>query len=331
MDDLHTNDLHSNDLRTKLVLTYNNSALNDGVGAQLQRIYGTFSVARLLGAAYLHSPLQCVQYQGLWALEQDQIDPAFHQQFNEIIPLPSDVSPTEELERLCADNITSDLIQALVHRFDGHETGGRRILVSANVPYGIADQFPDCYRVCRDLSPFQSPPRVGRPMRIVLHVRRGDLSAVVPERILPNAFYVQAAQEVVQVLDALKMSYQIELWTEVPSKEFTIVPGRHSLPHRFSGSPVVSPEMSHLEDFDGVPNLARYINNPPFDCLRAFATADILVMSRSSFSYVGAILNRAGVVLCPSFWHAAPSWWVHVGDDGHFDAGAFLAALVPGA
>jgi len=319
------------DLHRKLVLTYNNTALMDGVGAQLQRIYGTFSVARLLGAAYLHSPLHCVQYQGLSALEEDQDDPEFHRQFNEILPLPSNVAATEEFERVSAYNITIDLIQDLVERFDGNVTAGRRILVCAAVPYGVADHFPDCYRVCRDLSPFESWPRVGRPLRIVLHVRRGDLTAVHPERILPNAFYVNAAQDVVRVLEALKMSYQIELWTEVPNKEFTIVPGMHSLPHQFSGSPLVSPDLCHLEDFDGLPNLARYINNSAFDCLRAFATADIFVMSRSSFSYVGAILNRTGVVLYPSFWHAAPSWWVHVGNDGHFDTREFLGALMPSA
>jgi hypothetical protein len=319
------------DLDTKLVLTYNNTALTDGVGAQLQRIYGTFSVARLLGAAYLHSPLHRVQYQGLLALEEDQSDPEFHLQFNEIIPLPSDVAPTEDLERICADNITIELIHDLVDRFDGNATGGRRILVCANVPYGIADRFPDCYRVCRDLSPFDSATRVGRPLRIVLHIRRGDLTAVSPDRILPNAFYLKAAQDALRVLDALKMDYEIELWTEVPNKEFTIVPGRNSMPHQFGGSPLVSPDLCHLDDFDGLPKLTRHINNSAFDCLRAFATADIFVMSRSSFSYVGAVLNRKGVVLYPSFWHAAPSWWVRVGNDGHFDGGEFRAALVPSA
>jgi hypothetical protein len=319
------------DLNTKVVLTYNNTALTDGVGAQLQRIYGTFSVARLIGAAYLHTRLHLVEYQGLWALEEKQSDPEFHRQFNEILPLPSDVASTEEFERVYADNITMDLIQDLANQFDGNATEARRILVLASVPYGIADQFPDCYRVCRDLSPFESWPRVGRASRIVLHVGRGDLTAVDPKRILPNTFYVRAAQEIVRVLEAVKISYQIELWTEVPSKEFIIVPGEHSLPHQFSGSPLVGPDLCHLEDFESLPNLVRFINNSAFECLQAFATADIFVMSRSSFSYVGAILNRTGVVLYPSFWHAPPSWWVHVGNDGHFDTREFLAALVPSA
>jgi hypothetical protein len=38
-------------LHDKLVLTYDNTKLTDGAGAQLQRIYGTYAVARFLGAA----------------------------------------------------------------------------------------------------------------------------------------------------------------------------------------------------------------------------------------------------------------------------------------
>ena len=64
-------------LRRKLILTYDNTKMTDGAGAQLQRIYGTYSVARLVGAAYLHAPLGRVDYQGLSALESNLTDPAF--------------------------------------------------------------------------------------------------------------------------------------------------------------------------------------------------------------------------------------------------------------
>jgi hypothetical protein len=57
-------------LHKKLVFTYDNTAKTDGVGAQLQRIYGIYSISRLLGASYLHSPLDYLDYQGLSALEE---------------------------------------------------------------------------------------------------------------------------------------------------------------------------------------------------------------------------------------------------------------------
>src|SRR5271156_3784641 len=44
-------------LRDNLILTYDNTAATDGVGSQLHKIYGTYSVSRLLGICYFHTPL----------------------------------------------------------------------------------------------------------------------------------------------------------------------------------------------------------------------------------------------------------------------------------
>ena len=87
-----------------------------------------------------------------------------------------------------------------------------------------------------------------------------------------------------------------------------------------SRTPVVGgPEMGRLEEFSVLPNLVHHVNGRAIECIRGLATADILVMSRSSFSYLGAILNRNGIVLYHPFWHRSPSSWMTVGPDGQFD------------
>ena len=43
--------------KPKLFLTYDNSLVLDGVGAQIQRIVSVYGVSRLINASYLHSPL----------------------------------------------------------------------------------------------------------------------------------------------------------------------------------------------------------------------------------------------------------------------------------
>jgi hypothetical protein len=319
--------VRASNLHEKLVLTYDSAAMTDGVGAQLQRIYGIYSVARLLGAAYLHSAIERVDYQGLAALERNVGNPDFHREFNEVFQIDSAVSPTEEFDRVHTGNISIDLIQRLVRRFDNSETRGRRILLCTAVPFGIADAFPDCYRVCKEVSPFKASPRETRPLRVVVHVRRGELFVVATDRMLPNDYYITAALEVAQVLEALRLDYQLELWTEVPRNDLVVAPDQHGMAGRLAEPAVISPAMSRLEDFDVLPYLVRRINGEALDSLRAFATADILVMSRSSFSYVGAILNQTGIVLYPKFWHAAPSWWITVGPQGHLDQAELRAAV----
>lgn len=159
-------------LHKKLVLAYDNNTKTDGVGAQLQRIYGIYSISRLLGASYLHSPLGCVDYQGLFALEENVADPGFHHEFNDLFQIKSDVMPTDDFHKINLPDISMEILHQLVAMFDKHETGGRPSLVQLVMPYGIADRFPDCYEVCKEISPFASSVREGRALRVAVHVRR---------------------------------------------------------------------------------------------------------------------------------------------------------------
>jgi hypothetical protein len=195
------------------------------------------------------------------------------------------------------------------------------------LPYGIADRFPDCYEACKEISPFASSIREGRGLRVAVHVRRGDLFVVDSHRMLPNAYYIDVAQKVVRELEARGMDYQIELFTEVPHSALTVLPGHHGIATRIQAPVVVTPEMSRLGDFDVLPNLVRHVNGPAIDCIRKLATADVLVMSRSSLSYLAGILNRRGIVLYRPFWHRAPSSWVTVDRDGEFGQATFGKAL----
>jgi hypothetical protein len=164
-------------LHKKLVLTYDNTKMTDGAGAQLQRIYGIYSISRLLGASYLHSLLGRVDYQGLSALEENATDPGFHHQFNDLFQIKSDVIGTDDFHKVTLPDISLEILHQLVAMFDRHETGGRPILVQLALPYGIADRFPDCYDVCKEISPFAPSAREGGALRVAIHIRRGELFA----------------------------------------------------------------------------------------------------------------------------------------------------------
>ena len=321
----------SPDLARKLVLTYDNTAKTDGVGAQLQRIYGTYSIARLIGADYLHSPLTRVDYQGLSALEKNAADADFHHEFNDLFQIKSDVSPTDGFFETSLPNISISIVTELSDLFDRHKTDGKRILAKLSVPYGIADMFPDCYEVCKDISPFPALARAGRTLRVALHVRRGELLVLDSERMLPNSYYIAAARRIAHILDEAKLDYQIELWTETVRTAFTVEPNHHGISHRISTPAVLDPETTRLEEFLVVPNVVCRLNGKTIDCIRHLATADILVMSRSSFSYLGGILNRAGIILYHPFWHNAPTSWITVHPDGSFNRPRFEDLVIRSA
>jgi hypothetical protein len=312
-------------LTGRVVFTYDNHHTTDGAGSQLQRIYGIFAVARLLGAAYLHTPLLRVDYQGVLALERHELDPHFHRAFNAVCRLPSDTLPAGDLEERTISYLSLERLDALLGP-PNDRSPMRPLLLHIGMPFGISDRFPDSLVVCQDVSPFQWPEQSGRPLRVAVHVRRGELFVVESQRMLPNSYYVAAARQVARALEARGIAYGIELHTEIPTAEFAVKPGYPGLMSRAVNS-VISPAMSHLTDFEVLPHLVRCINDPTLDCLRKLATADVLLMSRSSFSYLAAILNRRGIVLCNPFWHGTLSSWLQVNDQGAFDSTRFVEAL----
>ena len=191
------------------------------------------------------------------------------------------------------------------------------------LPYGIADRFPDCYEVCKEISPFASSVREGRPLRVAIHVRRGELFVIDSQRMLPNVYYINVAQHTRSASHRLpnRTSHggaQQGIYCSAGSSWYL---QSNQRPHS------CQPEMCRLDEFSLLPNLVRCIKEKAIDCLRELITADVLVMSRSSFSYVRGILNRNGIVLYHPFWHRAPSSWMTVGPDGQFDQLKFSKAV----
>ena len=293
-----------------LALTYANDRCQDGAGAQLQRLLGVYAISRHLGIPYVHSPLMRVGYQGLAALEKNAGSDNLTEEYNRIFRLPSDLDlPADPVVHLLndADVASIDSIKAM-------QTHGGFHLVRVVYPYPITDQHPEVYRCLKAISPFRY--RASEVFRLAVHVRRGELFAVDGHRMLPNSYYVSTALRFQEILRRLEIPCVCELYTEVATKAFDITPQHHGINERISANVAIDPAMSRLEDFDAIPNLVRFINTDPIDTLRRMATADALILSRSSFSYIAAVLSQNCIVLYYPFWHAPMEDWVITGEDG---------------
>jgi hypothetical protein len=182
------------------------------------------------------------------------------------------------------------------------------------LPYSVTDKDPETYRCVKAISPF--PYRRSEVFRLAVHVRRGEEHAIDSDRMLPNSYYVSCALRFQETLRKLDIPFVCELYTEEATKTFEVTPQHHGISGRTSKNITYVPGMSHLEDFDALPDLERHINTDPVDTLRRMATADALIISRSSFSYVAALLSQNCIVIYYPFWHSAMKEWLISGIDG---------------
>ena len=136
--------------------------------------------------------------------------------------------------------------------------------------------------------------------------------------MLPNSYYVECIKALHTLFTQANMSYEIHVHTEVITKPTLITPAHHGICDRITEPIVIRPEDSHLEDFQNL-NVRMRINECPIETLKALTLSDVLLASRSSFSYVASIVKKS-IVLFHPFWHSlAPGWIPTNGAQDIFD------------
>ena len=208
------------DAQGHVAVTYDQNA-SDGLGSQLQRIYGLYALSRALDIRYVHTPLGQVEYQGLMPLLSGRTDPDFAARCNSFFALPSDDFDLDGCERFLVRSPNETLIEQY-RRYAA--AIGRPVLLRAHEPYAYTDPNPEAYLVVRAVSPYRDFRREG-PVRICIHVRRGDRVLSRDPRLLSNAYYLRACEAVVNALQKQRLSFVVRLHTEAPSRPYTVYPG----------------------------------------------------------------------------------------------------------
>ncbi|MEK7391935.1 MAG: hypothetical protein AAB214_05145 [Fibrobacterota bacterium] len=156
-------------------------------------------------------------------------------------------------------------------------------------------------------------------LHIAIHVRRGDIvsgqtsgNPNLQMRWQNVDYFDQALRQITAVIPS-DIPYLIHLFSQGERSEFSL--------------------------FDRFPGMRYHLGSDEMETFLHFAFADILVTSKSSFSYKPALLSN-GIKICPrNFWHGYPqdTDWFLVNDSGDFEKddldrfGAELSKRFPSA
>ncbi|MBM3856637.1 MAG: FeoB-associated Cys-rich membrane protein [Verrucomicrobia bacterium] len=296
---------------TNIAFTYANTVLCDGAGSQLHRLYGVYALSRRFNVSYYHSPLKEIGYQGVVALEKNENSAELLKRYNDIFNIPSDIELPKKFEIISLEIGDGEALAKLVQH--AREKKNKFFLVALVCTAPFSDRNPTVFECVKPLSPFKK--KSSPIFRVAIHVRWGDLPIGHAERLLPNDYYIKAATKVIELLEKAKIPFVCELHTELPTKPFLVTADHHGMKNRIDRyrpeEPVMlTPEQYGISDFDAIPNLQQRINEDPIETLEALATADLLMMSKSSFSYLAALFNQEGSVLYAPFWHPPMADWI---------------------
>ena len=288
-----------------LYLTYNNTIMTDGAGAQLQRIMGIYLLSKYYNVGYIHRGLTKLSYQGVKCLENNTDDNSQIEIYNALFNFQSTDESVIIHKEIKCEFITDEYINKLIYENKNGNNSENTLLI-IQFAHSLIDRNTQIllYPLKFEWLPSCKP----NPIIIAVHVRRGELFVVESNRMLPNSYYIECMKSLASILTHANIPYDFHLHTEIITKPTVITPEHHGILNRISHNITLTPEDNKIEDFNVIPNIKYRINEDSVETLKALSSANILLASRSSFSYVAATLQK-GVVLFHPFWHGlSPAW-----------------------
>lgn len=116
-------------------------------------------------------------------------------------------------------------------------------------------------------------------INIAVHIRRGD-STNNKRRFVEHDYFVNILKSIIDQLTERELDYTIQIYSEGCISDFP--------------------------EFQEFTNLTFRLNDDHLDTLHHMICSDILVMSKSTFSYLPALLNRNGIIIYKPFWLLPP-------------------------
>jgi hypothetical protein len=321
-------------------LTYDNLHTTDGLGAQFQRILSVYCIAELFGTSYFHSPIVDFDEQMFIRLDSEA-KLAVLSDWNSLISsrVTSKLATKTNLDFTIGNLTPAKLyIIKIISRIF-------QISITLRLwnPRLITDKLPHCFEYGKDfLDPrISSQSRVtdkkGNHLQIVVHIRQGELRlSQFKHRYLPFSYFERILSTIVPEIRMQNLSYSVtipvepninntfsEMAPEVidslktdSTNEFVTINNSGEVKIVFEKlDEMASPYLREAKWQDSGSSYTDFL---------AMLNADVLIISKSSFSFTAGLLNKKGIIIYCPFWHSAPPSWL-IGE--HLRSKDFALAL----
>lgn len=303
----------------RLFFSFNSSEVHDGVGAQVQRVMAIAGLAAYLGSHYEHSPFATITSHPMDPYQTAKERDEFLERLNAcVMPTTKAYQALESATVFQISQLTLfDLILLAIKSF----TLNKNYRILTTEVYGVVDLKPQIYLLHQKFLSvdFSGKAKQINPssLELCIHYRRGTGGMAVyhkqsSPRELEVGYYLSVIESLQKTIELEKLvvltdspltdsvykidSDQIELWKNTPGY--------------FDGALYINGQNIYGDFASTGLSIEVVVGGDPIESLGLMQQAKILIMSRSSFSFVAAILNRNGeIYFPPGFWHPKLENW----------------------
>lgn len=249
----------------------------DGVGAQVQAVFSTILFAQEFRITYAHTP-----FDEIWS---DHSSKEWEKFFNlgkgeiTINKINEKSLNVVHVSHPLFINFKPNTLYIVEHCHSFADSNNNARLYAS-----IKDKFIEKYQ-SSSKSDYKSFYK-GGVLNIAIHARRGDVSkgGVHSDRYTDNLYYKSLLDNIVIILDDLKIKSSIHLYSQ-----------------------------GNMEDFHELEGLSvnYHLDECVFTTFNNLVLSDIIIMSKSTFSYSAALLSKSIMIYEP-FWHKPLKDWILV-------------------
>ena len=303
---------------TRVALTYDALSKQDGLGAQLQRILAIHSLSVDLRISYIHTGLADVAIHPLDPYQSESQVQDFLKKVNRVFNIEStneksfDNARTYLIPSLSNLALFSILAKSLIFQ--------RFIILKIVEPYRCSDLNPAMYeQISQHLRALELEP-IDKSI-IGVHYRRGFGNFDIQKgekfsRELEISTIVKKCNEIIAANNEITT---VHIFTDAAPTDSIFSPPEYQQKLwltniNFDGERLFASGLDVNSGFGGLKVPFSVVSGgDPFESLISLAHLDYLVLSRSSFGYVSALLTRRTEVWLPkTFWHPPlPSWFTY--------------------
>jgi hypothetical protein len=299
-----------------IFLGYDEKDTQDGYFAQMHRQLAINGICIKHGFNYFHVPISGLTITPLDFFKTEKSAKEFLKKYNS--ELYSELN-NEKMQFHKIVYIQSlSLKKLLVLKIMSYITFKPRLYKVAN-PHRVMERSPGTYKLATKI--LNVPKKNNKKFEIVLHFRspinrKHIVPGEVKSRLLDEEYFIQILRGILKSTNK-KKSTRITIVTDAPEKKIKVRILGSQLNKMNQYKYLMKNNCLEVEGnrFNLITAEFRDVRvlrgGNPIDAFKLMVGADILIMSRSSLSYIGAICNQSGEVFYPpGFWHKPLNNWI---------------------
>lgn len=302
--------------RPNLAFCYDAEVVNDGTGAQIQRVMAIYSLARYLNISYIHKSIKEVSIHPLDPHQTPELYLQYIGRLNSIVELPSSVIGEKSHQFVSEPNLTFiKLIKIIMNSKNSDLT----VLFLSDV-YSLVDTKVGIY--CFAIDEIRT--NIDKEY-INSEVSNHEIS--LHYRSVPGGFTIYPGENRTRQLDTSRVAKvlkrvtnrqggsdpRIKLFTDAPERNMR-VPVANFQQHIWEETPGYENGFLYIEGINMREVFGSFsqrieiiVGGDPINALVQMSRSKTLIMSKSSLSYVACLLNRNQDTYSPlEFWHPVP-------------------------